>query len=70
MSINYFQNSAESAESRVKLMSDEITELRISLESAERSLMEQDYLDECRKTTENTKILRKLERKLKGTQNH
>jgi len=39
MSINYFQNSAESAESRVKLMSDEIMELRISLESAERSLM-------------------------------
>ena len=190
MSINYFQNSAESAESRVKLMSDEIMELRISLESAERSRktaehslmeaserstmlhtqnssfinqkkkiesellsvrneveealkeaqsgeesakkaittaallaedlkkeqdqaqhlermkktqeanlkvlqkrldeaeeqavkggkktlgkfkiklrdLEQDYLDECRKTAENTKILRKLERKLKGTQ--
>jgi len=31
------KNSAESAESRVKLMSDEIMELRISLESAERS---------------------------------
>lgn len=30
--------------------------------------LEQDYLDECRKTAENTKILRKLERKLKGTQ--
>ena len=49
MRTQYFQNSAESAESRVKLMSDEIMELR--------------------KTTENTKILRKLERKLKGTRN-
>ena len=43
MSINYFQNSAESAESRVKLMSDEIMELRISLEAAERSRKTADH---------------------------